>query len=168
MGMSIWTGKETVEQTLALAYGLEGGLADVYGSLAEGTHEDAAAETFSRLSRMERGHQHRLWDLYTVLVSSAGSRTAFEAQTQSRFMEGGFTTEEFLSAQRALDTLSEVIDLAMMLETQALDLYLRASRKAGTDESRKLLYELAEDEKAHLKALGRLMEQQLNDGRNLP
>ncbi len=46
----------------------------------------------------------------------------------------------------------------MMLETQALDLYLRYSQKAEDEESRNVLYRIAEDEKAHLTALGDMME----------
>ena len=40
-------------------------------------------------------------------------------------LEGGFNAEEFLETNKAhLQTAPEVLDLAMMLETQALDLYL--------------------------------------------
>jgi rubrerythrin len=45
-----------------------------------------------------------------------------------------------------------------MLETQALDLYLRYSQKAENEESKTVLYDIAEEEKAHLATLGRLME----------
>lgn len=46
-----------------------------------------------------------------------------------------------------------------MLETQALDLYLRYSRKSRDPKSRDVLYEIADEEKAHLASLGRLMEE---------
>jgi len=57
-----------------------------------------------------------------------------------------------------MDTVEGVLNIAMMLETQALDLYLRYSQKAENEESKTVLYDIAEEEKAHLATLGRLME----------
>ncbi|MBW2608916.1 MAG: hypothetical protein JRC68_01040 [Deltaproteobacteria bacterium] len=52
-----------------------------------------------------------------------------------------------------------VLETAMGLETQALDLYMRYSQKATDEKSKGILLEIAEEEKAHLAALGRLMEE---------
>jgi sulfur-carrier protein adenylyltransferase/sulfurtransferase len=74
-------------------------------------------------------------------------------------MEGGFTTPEFLEQNRpAMKTIPGVLDIAMMLETQALDLYMRYSQRIDDDNSKKVLYDIAEEEKAHLGSLGRLLE----------
>lgn len=65
--------------------------------------------------------------------------------------------KEFLAQYGpAMKTVSEVLDVAMMIETQALDLYLKYSQKADDKESKSVIYEIAEEEKAHLRALGRL------------
>jgi len=58
----------------------------------------------------------------------------------------------------AMNTISDVLDVAMMIETQALDLYLRYSQKAKDQKSEGVMYDIAEEEKAHLAALGRLRE----------
>ncbi len=64
-------------------------------------------------------------------------------------MEGGFTTEEFLEKNKpTMQTIPGVLDIAMMLETQAMDLYLRYSQKIEEDRSKKILYDIAEEEKA--------------------
>jgi rubrerythrin len=47
----------------------------------------------------------------------------------------------------------------MMIETQALDLYLRFAQKSVAEAVRAVLYRLADEEKAHLKALGRYRDQ---------
>ena len=47
----------------------------------------------------------------------------------------------------------------MMIETQALDLYLRFAQKSGAEAVRAVLYRLADEEKAHLKTLGRYRDQ---------
>ena len=68
-------------------------------------------------------------------------------------------TEEFLKQNsRLMETVSDVLSIAMMLETQALDLYLRYSQKVKKEDTKTVLYNIAEEEKAHLATLGRLME----------
>ena len=47
----------------------------------------------------------------------------------------------------------------MMLETQALDLYLRFADRSDQPQTKEVLYALAGEEKAHLASLGRLMEE---------
>jgi len=64
---------------------------------------------------------------------------AFEGDIVSDVMEGGFTTEEFLEQNRAsMKTVPDVLSIAMMLETQALDLYMRYSEKAKGRESKNI------------------------------
>ena len=55
-----------------------------------------------------------------------------------------------------MKTLSDILDFAMMLEAQALDLYTRYSQKTKDPENKETLYDIAEEEKAHLAALGHL------------
>ena len=74
-------------------------------------------------------------------------------------MESGFTTGEFLEQNKdSMKTVSDVLNLAMMLETQALDLYMRYTEKTKDEKSKAVLYEIAEEEKAHLSTLGSLVE----------
>jgi rubrerythrin len=45
------------------------------------------------------------------------------------------------------------------IETQALDLYLRFASKSREDKTRETLFAIAAEEKAHLAALGQLLDQ---------
>ena len=54
-------------------------------------------------------------------------------------------------------TLQGVLELAMMIETQALDLYLRFADKTLNEKTKKALLVIADEEKAHLISLGDLM-----------
>lgn len=75
-------------------------------------------------------------------------------------MEGGFRLSEFLSRNAPyLTTLAAALELALTVETQALDLYLRLARKCREDATRQVFFEIADEEKAHLAALSRLWEQ---------
>ena len=65
---------------------------------------------------------------------------------------------EFLEKSRpAMQTVPDILNIAMMLETQALDLYSRYSQKIKYDQGKTILHEIADDEKAHLASLGKLM-----------
>ena len=55
-------------------------------------------------------------------------------------------------------TEGDVINVAMMLETQAFDLYSRYSQRIEDEKGKAVLREIADEEKAHLSSLGRLME----------
>ena len=54
-----------------------------------------------------------------------------------------------------------VLELAMMIETQALDLYLRFADKSLDDRTQSVLFTIANEEKAHLSSLGDLMEKKI-------
>jgi rubrerythrin len=83
----------------------------------------------------------------------------FEDRIVPEVIEGGVTTEEFLELnQPALQTIPEVLDMAMMIETQALDLYLRYSARSEDEKTKEVLYGIAEEEKNHLRHLGNLMD----------
>ena len=54
---------------------------------------------------------------------------------------------------------ADLLETALMLETQALDLYLRFAGKMEDRETKKVLFRLGDEEKAHLAALGRLLDE---------
>lgn len=76
-------------------------------------------------------------------------------------MEGGLSTEEYL-AQYPTDfgNVTDVVSLAMGIEAQALDLYLRAADNSTLTDTRQALLRIAEEERTHLKLLGDLLDQQ--------
>jgi rubrerythrin len=74
-------------------------------------------------------------------------------------MEGGFEIEAFLTQNAAyLNSPTDLLTLAMMLETQAMDLYLRFAEKSGEAATREVLFKVATEEKQHLGALADLYE----------
>ena len=159
MGMILLIGDETPSDIIILAYGMEQGLGEFYATMAETTNDSEVADVLTKLAKIEEDHKQRLFNLYCTLDPGVGDKEAFEANISSDIMEGGFTTEEFLDQNSPImDTVAGVLNIAMMLETQALDLYLRYSHKAKNGESKTVLYDIAEEEKAHLETLGRLME----------
>jgi rubrerythrin len=121
---------------------------------------DPARQLFHQLSQIEVKHQDRILEQYTDLTGKSVTRDTFEARQVSEVLEGGLTTEEYANLlMPAYDTVQEIIELAMSIEAQALDLYLRASEKAQNEAGRKALIQIANEEKVHLARLGQLMEE---------
>jgi len=162
MGMVRLKGDETSQEIIVIAYGMEDGLAGFYKSLAGSTDDSEVVSVLNKLAKIEENHKQRLFELYSTLDPTVTDREAFENDIVSDMMEGGFTTEEFLEQNRdSMKTVPDVLSIAMMLETQALDLYMRYSEKAKDEKSKTVLYDIAEEEKAHLASLGRLMEEKI-------
>ena len=159
MGMPLVRGDEAPQEIIALAYGMEKGLGDFYRTVGEMSDHSDVSNLLPRLANIEERHKEKLFDLYLTIDPDISNREAFEDNLLSGVMEGGFTTDEFLEQNKeAMNTASGVINISMMLETQALDLYLRYSQKVNDEKSRSLLNNIADEEKAHLKSLGRLMD----------
>jgi rubrerythrin len=159
MGMIPLRGNEKPQEVIVLAYGMEQGLADFYSKVSTLTHDLEAGEMIGKLVLIEEKHKDKLFALYQTLEPSTLDRKLFEDRVVSGVMEGGFTGEEFLEKNKPLlDTVENLLNLAMMLEAQALDLYTRYAQKVEDVQSRSVLHEIAEEEKGHLATLGALVE----------
>ena len=159
-GLALFDGVASVESALAVAYSLEAGLKAFYESMAVEVDDDSARQLFQQLSQIEVKHQERILEQFTELTGKPASRESFESQQVPEVLEGGMTTEEYANLlMPSYDTVAEIIELAMSIEAQALDLYLRASEKAQDEGGRKALMQIANEEKTHLARLGELMEE---------
>jgi rubrerythrin len=163
MGMILLSGDETESDIIIIAYGMENGLKEFYSAVSGMMSDTEVVDILAKLAKIEENHKKKLFDLYRTLDPDAGDKETFEANISSDRMEGGFTTEEFFKQNsKLMETVSDVLNIAMMLEAQALDLYLRYSQRVKKEDSKTVLYDIAEEEKAHLATLGRLMEATVN------
>jgi len=164
MGMILLKGNETPREVICLAYGLEEGLRKFYSmsiKLAIGT---AVVGVLTKLAKIEVKHKQRLFDLYLTIELVPLDVDAFEKRITSEFMEGGFDPDKFLEqSMPALKTAAGVLDFAMMLEAQAMDLYMRYAEKSEDPEVKDILYQMANEEKAHLKSLGDILDKNAED-----
>ena len=159
LGLSLFSGKESPEETLLTAYSLEEGLREFYLSMAAQVKAENARRLFGKLSAIEVKHQDRIFSEYLRISGAAVTREEFAEKVVAPAMEGGLTTQEYLRLyQPDLEVAAEVILLAMAIEAQALDLYQRAADRAQTDESKKVLMQIANEERAHIEQLASLFE----------
>ena len=157
-GLGLLTGREDREQLLIVAHGLEAGLAAFYRQAGPLTQEERARALCAKLAQVEDRHQEKVYELY-----QAGGGTlepaALAQRSSELVMEGGEEVAEALG--RLLPPgfgAPELLETAMGIEAQALDLYLRMAGKLRSGGARQALHDLAQEEKAHLKALGELLD----------
>jgi len=163
LGLDLFSGEETPEETLAVAYSLEEGLRDFYLAMIPKVSDRDAKELFQKLSDIEVKHQDRIYDEYRTISDNPVSREAFEKTVVQPAVEGGLTNEEYADLFHPdWESAQDIIGLAMSIEAQAFDLYMRAADRSRNDESKKVLRQISDEERAHLSRLGRLMDQVLH------
>ncbi|MCG8564590.1 MAG: sulfurtransferase [Desulfobacterales bacterium] len=160
LGMELFTDLESPVEALKTAYSLEQGLREFYLDMAKQTGNPSVKAMFSQLSEVEVKHQASIYAIYQELTDAPLGKFEFEAQAAMKAMEGGRTTGEYLAAFGGdMDSEVVVISLAMSIEAQALDLYLRAGELVDNTDSKAVFLRIANEEKTHLQSLGDLMEQ---------
>ncbi len=164
-GLELFNGDEPPEKVLAVAYSLEEGLRRFYLTTAETVTDDEAAKLFQLLSQIEVKHQDHILEEYARVTGETVSREEFESRIVAGVLEGGLTTEQYANLfMTDMESVPDVIDLAMSIEAQALDLYTRAAARSTQEASIAALMQIADEEKTHLRRLGELMDSVVTRG----
>ena len=157
-GLELFDGSETLEEVLKVAYSLEMGLREFYLSMQDKVEGDEVKGLFAKLAEIEVHHEQRVLDEYNQAAGTALSREDFESQVETGAMEGGLTTEEYMALfEPDWNSVQDIIGMAMSIEAQALDLYMRAAEKC-TGASKDALLRIAQEEKTHLRLLGEMAD----------
>lgn len=164
-GIYLIEGDEAPEEVISLAYGLEEGAYQFYRILSGKPSDGEAGSVFEKLSQAEIQHKEKLWEKYRALTGGHISREAFESEISAKTLEGGKTADQVLAQYPDwIQDPRETLQLAMSLETDSLDLYLRMALKSEHEETKAVFYTLAEDEKNHIRRLGDLLRAKLRAG----
>jgi rubrerythrin len=163
LGMMLLKGDETPQDIICLAYGLEEGLEKFYASSSKRALGPEVIKVLSKLAEIEVRHKQKLFDLYRAIDPSNPTIESFEDKVTSELLEGGFDPDKLLEASLpAIKNAAGVLNFAMMLEAQGMDLYMRYAEKSQDPRVKDILFKMAEDEKAHLKSLGDLLENNID------
>ena len=163
LGMIYFSGEETPLEILTLAYAMEANLGVFYSEMASSAKSEIA-DMFDRLLKFEKGHKAKVFNMARDLDPSLKAQEDLEKRYSVAALEGGMTATEFMEQNdEYLKTPKGAVEAAMMFEVQALDLYMRYSEKAEDSKSIELLYQLAQEEKSHLRLLGKLMVRKIID-----
>ncbi|WP_319584458.1 rhodanese-like domain-containing protein [uncultured Pseudodesulfovibrio sp.] len=162
LGLIAFTGAEGPAEILLKAYAMENVLQVFYVQRADMAETMERIGLFMRLAGFEDKHKDVLYELYTRIADEVMSREEFEQvalRNATDMAEGGVPVSEFMDHfPGAFDDDRGVLELASMVEAQALDYYLRCAMRAKTKETQDVLQLLAREEKAHLKLIGRFMD----------
>ncbi len=154
-------GDETPQEVIALSYGLEEGLQKFYAACGNLAIDPEVVRILAQLAEIEVRHKQQLFELYLSVESSPLDRETFEAETNSEMTEGGFNPDQLLEQNLpTFKSAADVLNFAMMLEAQAMDLYMRYAEKCENQTVKAILFKMANEEKAHLTSLGDLLEKQ--------
>jgi rhodanese-related sulfurtransferase/rubrerythrin len=157
-GLEAFTGQEEFADGLSLAYAMEDGLQGFYQILAERTTNTEDKGLYRRLMGFEDKHKARLLVEYRCLHGL----DALPSQRIDAIEGGGRAQDLFAHAEAQLLGKQAILEFAMALETQALDLYSRMARKSEQDAVKELFLQLATEEKIHLSWLADELDRTLS------
>jgi len=161
--MAYFTMASGPEELAGLAWALEEGSRRFYAELSGMTDDKDAVKIFQGLAAAEEGHKSALARLYKDL-SAEDSRKPSIASVPSEesgdFMEGGIRVSNALSWARG-KALRETLELALSLETNSYDLYLRMGNQIQEQRARLVFGTIAREEKNHLSRLAALLDVKL-------
>jgi len=159
LGVDLFDGSESPQDTLVVAYSLEQGLREYYLSMVEKVKNPQVRDLFSFLAEIEVKHKNRIFQQYLELSDTTPTQEAFENEIVVNAVEGGMSTDEYAEIYNPdWESPVDVISIAMSIEAQALDMYQRTAAKIDNEKSREILTQIAREERTHLEELGKLMD----------
>jgi rubrerythrin len=162
LNLDLVRGDETAAEMAMLAYDMEDCVQIFYKEMLDRAQDQELRELFTKLASFEEKHKRTILELSSRIEPPGTGRDKTGADRGQLILEGGFDMAEFMEQNEPnMKTTRDVIELAMMLETQALDLYLRFANKSGKAETKEVLFRIAQEEKTHLAALGGLLEEKI-------
>jgi sulfur-carrier protein adenylyltransferase/sulfurtransferase len=165
LNLDLVRGDETPAEIAALAIGMEESLKQFYQTLLAQAQDNDVKQLFTKMVEVSDLHKQKFIDFYTRMEPGRDS-AAILAAVKTDIMEGGYQMDEFIQKNGPhMQTLLGALDIAMMLETQALDLYGRFAEKSEVAATKDFLLQVAQEEKTHLNMLGQLLEEKVKAGK---
>lgn len=159
-GMHLFDSDVSVQEAVIIGFGLEVGLREFYLSMEEKMRSNEAKNLFQALADVEIIHQENLVKLYTEVSGDNLDIETFQKTIVLPAMEGGITTDQYLSRfDISMENELDILSLAMAIEIQALDLYLRAADRCNRENTRKVLRMIADEERDHIAKLSHYIDQ---------
>lgn len=138
-----------------LSYAMEEGLQRFYLALEEEEANTEFKKVYRKLAGFEDLHKAQLLKTFN---EETGQQFDVEATLaiQGDVIEGGEANRKSpLDIVRKMKDKRDIYGLAMAIEAQSFDLYVRLANKAENDASRNLLMKLADEEKIHMSFISR-------------
>ena len=164
-GMAYFSPAANAEEIVGLAWALEEGSKLFYQGVAAHLSTDKEAqEMFNWLVSAEQRHEKHLLETYEALVGAKPDfdklRAKFTDSLSGTVMEGGVAVKEALAWAKDKG-VSESLELAIAMEVNAFDLYIKMSRAIEDKQAQQIFEKLSEEEQAHLEKLSALLDKRV-------
>ncbi len=156
MGMFVFSGAESSEELIALAWALEEGSRRFYASVADILQDKEAVSFFETLVLAEQSHKQTLVQLYGEITGEESSSALSQREDLQDIMEGGVRVSEALEWAKDKEA-ADVLQYAMSLEINAYDLYLKMVKRFEDEPPAAIFGTLAKEEEAHLNRMADLL-----------
>ena len=161
-GMAYFSPAANAEEIVGLAWSLEEGSKIFYQGVAEHFEDDREAhKLFTWLVQAEKHHEQHLLESYKAVAGRepdfAKLRAKFSDSINGKIMEGGVAVQDGLNWIKNKG-VAESLELAISLEANAYDLYVRMGRKLEDAQSSEIFEKLANEEQMHLERLAELLD----------
>jgi rubrerythrin len=161
-GMAYFSPAVNAEEIVGLAWALEEGSKLFYQGVSEHFAEDPEAQKmFGWLVAAEQSHEKHLLETYERLTELRPDfvklRAKFSDSLSGAVMEGGIPVKDALEWAKDKG-VTESLELAMSMEVNAYDLYIKMSKAIEDKQAQQIFEKLSEEEQIHLEKLADLLD----------
>ena len=155
-GLAYFAPAARAEEMISLSFALEEGNRVFYERISQDLKEEEAASIFRSMGQAEERHKETLRELHARVSGKSGNPAHLEGMESGRFLEGGAPLKETLEWAKG-KTLEEILELAIAMEANALDRYIKMGRSVADDRSREVFLSLSREEQIHLERITSLL-----------
>jgi rubrerythrin len=164
-GMAYFSPAANAEELVGLAWALEEGSKLFYQGISEHFVDDSETQKmFKWLVSAEQNHEKHLLETYESLTGVqpdfAKLRAKFSDSLNGTVMEGGVPVKDALEWAKEKG-VTESLELAMSMEVNAYDLYIKMSRAIDDKKAQQIFEKLSEEEQIHLDKLAGLLDRRV-------
>jgi len=164
-GMAYFSPAADAEEIVGLAWALEEGSRSFYQGVSQQFADDKEAEEMFRwLVAAEKNHEENLLQTYESLTGQrpdfARLRAKFGESLGGSVMEGNIPVKEALAWIQGKG-INDSLELAMSMEVNAFDLYIKMGRTIEDKQARQVFANLSAEEQVHLKKLADLLDKRI-------
>ncbi|UCD82633.1 MAG: sulfurtransferase [Desulfobacterales bacterium] len=159
--VQIFDKDQDLEHLLTTAMNLEKGAWRFYRFASDKYNDDPIGRTFEQISIAEKGHATLIYRFWQKFKTSPPPFDQLYHRLAGDILEGGQSFEEACKVLEATVNRScaAMIDLALVIEYTAFDLYRTMAERTADSEARETFLTVAQAEKAHMRALARSIAQ---------
>ena len=156
-GLAYFSRASRAEELISLSFALEEGNRVFYERISQDLKEEEAASIFRSMGQAEERHKETLRELHARVSGKGGDPAHLEGMEAGGFLEGGAPLKETLEWAKG-KTLEEILDLAIAMEANALDRYIKMGRTVADERSREVFLALSREEQKHLEQMTSLLD----------